>query len=310
MASSQVIHAVVEGLTRRRRRWRVDCLDRPGPGIDAPALARNFEGVARMSDRSQSTSRTDVIAFPIAPATDAASVAAADLDEIVAIAADLEEVVDGRRERARRVFDVAAATAGLAVLAPVMALVAIGIKLDSRGPIFYAQDRVGINRRRRERRGLRAGDGRRQIVNAGRPFRIYKFRTMRTDAEVGGPQWATSGDPRITRVGRVLRKTRLDEIPQFWNVLQGDMTLIGPRPERPFFVNILQKEVPHYSKRLLVKPGITGMAQVNHKYDDSIESVRIKVKWDLRYIRSQGARSDLRILLRTIRTVLTGEGAC
>ncbi len=88
------------------------------------------------------------------------------------------------------------------------------------------------------------------------------------------------------------------------------MTLIGPRPERPFFVNILQKEVPHYSKRLLVKPGITGMAQVNHKYDDSIESVRIKVKWDLRYIRSQGARSDLRILLRTIRTVLTGEGAC
>jgi len=263
-----------------------------------------------MSERSQSTSRTDVIAFPVAPATDAASVAAADLDEIVAIAADLEQVVDARRERARRVFDVAAATTGLVVLAPVMALVAIGIKLDSRGPIFYAQDRVGINRRRRERRGLRAGDGRRQIVNAGRPFRIYKFRTMRTDAEVGGPQWATSGDPRITRVGRVLRKTRLDEIPQFWNVLQGDMTLIGPRPERPFFVNILQKEVPHYSKRLLVKPGITGMAQVNHKYDDSIESVRIKVKWDLRYIRSQGARSDLRILLRTIRTVLTGEGAC
>jgi lipopolysaccharide/colanic/teichoic acid biosynthesis glycosyltransferase len=263
-----------------------------------------------MAERSPSTSVTDVIALPIGTIAEIGVAAPLDQEEIAAMAEDLESVVDARRARLRRAFDVGVAVTGLLVLAPVMATVALAIKLDSRGPVLYAQDRVGINRRRRERRGARAGDGRRRVVNAGCPFRIYKFRTMRTDAEAGGPQWAKYGDPRITRVGRVLRLTRLDEVPQFWNVLRGDMTLIGPRPERPFFVNILQKEVPHYSKRLLVKPGITGMAQVNHKYDDSIESVRTKVKWDLRYIRSQGLQSDLRILLRTVRTVLTGEGAC
>jgi lipopolysaccharide/colanic/teichoic acid biosynthesis glycosyltransferase len=263
-----------------------------------------------MAETSQTTQITDVIPLPVGTPAGAPSAIEAETDEIQSMAADLESVVDARGARLRRAVDVTVAAAGLVALSPVMALVALGIKLDSRGPILYAQDRVGINRRRQERRGVRAADGRRRIVHAGRPFRIYKFRTMRTDAEAAGPQWAKNGDPRITRVGRVLRKARLDEIPQFWNVLRGDMTLIGPRPERPFFVNILQKEVPHYSKRLLVKPGITGMAQVNHKYDDSIESVRTKVKWDLRYIRSQGPKSDLAIIARTIRTVLTGEGAC
>lgn len=263
-----------------------------------------------MADRSHNTSTTEVIPLHVATQAEIVRLPHPEYDEIQAMAEDLEELVDMRQARLRRAVDVAAATAGIVVLAPVMAVVALAVKMDSRGPVFYAQDRVGINRRRRERRTNRPADGRRRVVNAGRPFRIYKFRTMRTDAESGGPQWAKYGDPRITRTGRVLRKTRLDEIPQFLNVLRGDMTLIGPRPERPFFVNILQKEVPHYSKRLLVKPGITGMAQVNHKYDDSIESVRTKVKWDLRYIRSQGLASDARIVLRTIRTVLTGEGAC
>lgn len=263
-----------------------------------------------MAERSQTTSLTEIVPLDPAAARSAALETDPHNEEILAIAEDLEDVVDRRGIDLRRWFDVGAAAIGLVSLTPIIALVAIAIRLDSRGPVLYAQDRVGINRRRRERRGARLHEGRRRIVNAGRPFRIYKFRTMRIDAEAAGPQWATSGDPRITRVGRVLRKTRLDEIPQFWNVLRGDMSLIGPRPERPFFVNILQKEVPHYSKRLLVKPGITGMAQVNHKYDDSIDSVRIKVKWDLRYIRSRGARSDFHILLRTVRTVLTGEGAC
>jgi lipopolysaccharide/colanic/teichoic acid biosynthesis glycosyltransferase len=232
-------------------------------------------------------------------------------DDYDAVAEDLEHIVDGRRPRLRRAFDVTASAGALLVLSPVLLAVAIGIKLDSRGPVFYTQDRIGINRRRGPRRSSgRGGAGRRVIHNAGRPFQIFKFRTMRIDAEAAGPQWARSNDPRITRFGAFLRKTRLDEVPQFINVLRGEMTLIGPRPERPFFIDILQSEIPHYSKRLLVKPGITGLAQVNNGYDDSIESVRRKIAWDLRYIRGQGARADLRIVAKTIRTVLTGEGAC
>jgi lipopolysaccharide/colanic/teichoic acid biosynthesis glycosyltransferase len=232
-------------------------------------------------------------------------------EDLEAIAEDLERLVDARRERLRRTFDVVAAAAALLVLAPVLLVVALAIKLDSPGPVFYVQDRIGQNRRRSERRlGARAAAGRRVVINAGRPFRIWKFRTMRQDAEAAGPQWARTADPRITRVGRFLRKTRLDEVPQFINVLKGDMTLIGPRPERSFFIQILEAEIPHYSKRLLVKPGITGLAQVNNGYDDSVESVRKKVSWDLRYIRGRGLRTDLEILAKTVRTVLTGEGAC
>jgi lipopolysaccharide/colanic/teichoic acid biosynthesis glycosyltransferase len=232
-------------------------------------------------------------------------------DELEAMAEDLEGMVDRRRERLRRLFDMTAASLAVIVLAPVMLLVAIAIRLDSPGPIFYTQDRIGINRRRRERRtDRRRVDGRRTLVSAGRPFRIWKFRTMRPDAEAGGPQWAQARDPRVTRVGRFLRKTRLDEIPQFFNVITGDMTLIGPRPERSFFIKMLESEVPHYSKRLLVKPGITGFAQVNNGYDDSVESVKRKVAWDLRYIRGQSLVTDCRILLKTVRTILTGDGAC
>jgi len=232
-------------------------------------------------------------------------------DELEAMAEDLEGLVDHRAARLRRAFDITVSTLALTVLAPVMLLVALAIRLDSPGPIFYTQDRIGINRRRRERRGdSRRSHGRRTVVHAGMPFRIWKFRTMRPDAESGGPQWAQAGDPRITRVGRFLRKTRLDEVPQFFNVILGDMTLIGPRPERSFFIKMLESEIPHYSKRLLVKPGITGFAQVNNGYDDSVESVRRKVAWDLRYIRRQGLRTDLRILAKTVRTILTGDGAC
>lgn len=232
-------------------------------------------------------------------------------DVLEILAEDLERVVDGRRATVRRTLDIAASCAALAVLSPVLLLVAVGIKLDSRGPVFYTQDRIGINRRRGERRrDARSADGRRVLVHAGRPFRIWKFRTMRQDAESAGPQWAREQDPRITRFGRFLRQTRLDEVPQFLNVLRGEMTLIGPRPERPFFINLLEEEIPHYRKRLLVKPGITGLAQVNNGYDDSIESVRKKVRWDLQYIRSRSPKSDLEILAKTVRTVVTGDGAC
>jgi lipopolysaccharide/colanic/teichoic acid biosynthesis glycosyltransferase len=267
-----------------------------------------------MSERSQVTTHSTAVVpiVPLRPQTGTRPEARPAIDEELEIyAADLEQLVDARASGLRRGADFLAAAAALAVLAPWMALIALAIKLDAPGPVFYTQDRVGINRRRGERRrGSRVSAGRRKIVNAGRPFRIVKFRTMRTDAEAAGPQWARTRDPRVTRVGSFLRKTRLDEVPQFWNVLCGDMTLIGPRPERPFFVNILEAEIPHYSKRLLVKPGITGMAQVNNGYDDSLDSVRKKVKWDLRYIRARGLRTDLAIVLKTIRTVLTGEGAC
>jgi len=252
-----------------------------------------------------------VTTAPIVPLPVAPSALPVLDEETAALAEDLEGLVDARSWTMRRIVDVAVASTALAVLAPVLGIVAIAIKLDSPGPVFYTQDRIGINRRRSERRrNARGADARRRVIHAGRPFKIWKFRTMRTDAEAAGPQWAKNGDPRITRVGRFLRKTRLDEVPQFLNVVHGDMTLIGPRPERAFFIHILENEVPHYRKRLLVKPGITGMAQVNSGYDDSIDSVRTKVRWDLRYIRRQGARADLAILARTVRTILTGDGAC
>ncbi len=226
--------------------------------------------------------------------------------------ANLDEVLR-RRERllnaiAKRVLDVAISTLALAVFALMLPVIALAIRLDSPGPIFYSQTRIGINRRRR-RIGTGLAVDRRKILQPGRPFRIHKLRTMRTDAESAGPQWAAKNDDRITRVGRFLRRTRLDEVPQFINVLRGEMSVIGPRPERLCFIHKLEKEVPHYRERLLVLPGITGLAQVVNGYDDSTESVRRKVELDRRYIREFGLLTDLKIIARTFRVVLSGEGA-
>jgi len=227
-------------------------------------------------------------------------------------APSLADIADHRLGRTVRLFkraiDIVSATAALLVFGALLPLIALAIRLDSPGPIFYSQTRIGINRRRRRVAGYGAAD-RRKVVQPGRPFRIHKLRTMRTDAEANGPQWAARVDTRVTRVGRVLRKTRLDEVPQFVNVLRGEMSLIGPRPERLCFIHKLEKEVPDYRDRLLVLPGITGLAQVINGYDDSTESVRRKVELDRQYIRSIGLGTDLRILLRTFRVVLTGEGA-
>lgn len=207
----------------------------------------------------------------------------------------------------KRVFDIAASLLGLVAFAVLFPFLAVAIKLDSPGSVFYSQDRVGINRRRRRVRADQ--QDRRKVLQPGRPFRIYKLRTMRNDAEASGPQWARQGDARITRVGRFLRKTRLDELPQLWNILKGDMSLIGPRPERLCFIHKLEKEVPFYHDRLLVKPGLTGLAQVRNGYDDSVESVCRKVEFDRQYIRRGGPLTEMGILLETVRVVIKGEGA-
>jgi lipopolysaccharide/colanic/teichoic acid biosynthesis glycosyltransferase len=222
-------------------------------------------------------------------------------------------------DRFRRAFDVVAAAGLLVLLLPVLLLTAALIRATSRGPILYRQTRVGLNLRAgRDRRAPvrrtvpqeRRRLDRRTIASAGRQFRIVKFRTMVEDAEAtGGPQWASKDDARVTRVGAFLRRYRLDELPQLVNILQGDMTFIGPRPERPFFVERFRRRIPGYTNRLCVLPGITGLAQVEHKYDESEEDVRRKLEYDLRYLRERRLVTDLRILGKTVVVVATGAGA-
>ncbi len=223
---------------------------------------------------------------------------------------------------AKRCLDILVSIVALAAFALLLPFLAVAIKLDSPGPIFYRQTRVGINRRHRERRRPRAVRGvadrrsgdptrdRRKVVAQGRIFEIIKLRTMYANSEPDGVRWAHKGDPRITRVGNFLRKTRLDEVPQFWNVLKGEMSVVGPRPERPPFIELLCDQVPGYLERLRFKPGITGLAQVELGYDTDIEGVQRKVDLDLGYIRGFNLWQDIKILLRTFSVVLTGKGAC
>ena len=219
---------------------------------------------------------------------------------------------------AKRVFDVAISVIALVLLAPILVIAAIAIKLDSPGPVFFAQERIGLNRRRGDRRFRsadigregRSGADRRKNLHPGRPFRIYKFRTMVQDAERCGPTLACAHDPRITRVGRIMRKARIDELPQFLNVILGDMSIIGPRPERSFFINKVRVEVPQFTMRLLVKPGITGLAQVENGYTSSIDEMGHKLFYDLKYIADFSIWQEIRILFKTVYVVVTGKGAC
>jgi lipopolysaccharide/colanic/teichoic acid biosynthesis glycosyltransferase len=237
------------------------------------------------------------------------------LPSTVSVASALREFSIGKA--AKRSLDIVCSLIGMIVLSPVFLLVGIAIKLDTAGPVLFTQLRTGQNRRKTTARNgdctfineRRKRDRRRKDLY-GRPFRVYKFRSMVDNAEKkSGPIWATADDPRITRVGAVLRKTRLDEFPQLVNVLKGDMSLVGPRPERPMFIESLSRDISDYPKRLDVKPGITGLAQVITGYDTSISSVRAKVKQDLRYIRSWTLLQDVKILLRTVIVVITGKGA-
>jgi lipopolysaccharide/colanic/teichoic acid biosynthesis glycosyltransferase len=222
--------------------------------------------------------------------------------------------------RMKRALDVCCAAGMLVLLSPVMLLVALAVKLTSPGPVLFRQIRTGLNLRgSRDRRaaGVDAGGAerrqkstdRRQAACYGRPFVLYKFRTMRIDAEKNGAQFATKGDPRVTPIGRFLRKSRLDELPQLWNVLRGEMSLVGPRPERPEFIERLSLEVPYYLLRLGIKPGLTGLAQVLNGYDNDIPGFRRKVALDLLYLHNCCLANDLEILIRTVGVVVTGKGA-
>ncbi|HEX6650594.1 MAG TPA: TIGR03013 family XrtA/PEP-CTERM system glycosyltransferase [Pyrinomonadaceae bacterium] len=171
---------------------------------------------------------------------------------------------------------------------PIVVITAALVKLESRGPVFYKQERVGKN---------------------GRPFVLMKFRSMRVDAETDGPVWATKGDARTTRIGRVIRKIRVDEIPQFWNILRGEMSFVGPRPERPHFVAQLAEEIPFYEQRHLIAPGLTGWAQIKYPYGASIEDARQKLQYDLFYIKNQSLILDAIIMFETIKIIMFGRGA-
>jgi sugar transferase (PEP-CTERM system associated) len=188
----------------------------------------------------------------------------------------------------KRLFDVVVSLIFVAITLPLIALIAIAIRIEGPGPIFYAQERVGLN---------------------GRRFLLMKFRSMSVNAETDGvPRWAAANDQRITRIGALIRKTRIDELPQVFNVLKGDMSFIGPRPERPFFVETLTKDIPYYGERHRVKPGISGWAQINYPYGASVEDAREKLTYDLYYVKNRSLFLDLVILLPTARVVLWPEG--
>ena len=193
------------------------------------------------------------------------------------------------RTAVKRIFDILCSSVLIILAAPVMLITAIVIKLESKGPVFYRQERVGFN---------------------SKPFLVTKFRSMRTDAEQDGkPRWATANDSRVTRVGNIIRLIRVDELPQLFNVLTGDMSLVGPRPERPFFVEQLTTEIPYYAVRHSIKPGVTGWAQVRYQYGSTIEDSQEKLQYDLYYVKNHSLFLDFVILIETVGVVLTGKGA-
>lgn len=187
----------------------------------------------------------------------------------------------------KRVIDICASSLAMLILAPVYAGLAIAVKAGSPGPVFYTQERIGYHQK---------------------PFKIYKFRSMRTDAEVSGPQLSEEDDPRITKIGHFLRKYRLDEIPQFWNVLKGDMSLVGPRPEREFYIRQIVEEAPYYTLLHKVKPGVTSWGMVKYGYAKSVKEMIERSKFDLLYLSNMSVLVDFKILLHTIKTVIMGKG--
>lgn len=189
---------------------------------------------------------------------------------------------------AKRAFDLFFGTLGLFLSAPIMCVVALAVRLDSKGPALYRQVRVGYK---------------------GKPFELLKFRSMRTDAEAAGAQWAQEDDPRVTRLGKFLRKYRFDELPQFFNVVRGEMSFVGPRPERPVFVEQLRQVIPFYDERHMVRPGLTGWAQVEYQYGSTIAHACRKLEYDLFYLMNLSILFDFVIAMKTVRILISGRGS-
>ena len=217
-----------------------------------------------------------------------------------------DEAAHPHHGHGNRLLNLLLALVALITLLPVLLIIALLVWTTSPGPVLYTQTRVGLNRRE----PLDASRNRRRERDmGGQPFTIYKFRTMRVDAEHGsGAVWAQQQDPRVTAIGRFLRQYRLDELPQLVNVLKGEMNIVGPRPERPTIFAELREHIAEYPLRQRAKPGITGLAQINHHYDRSLEDVRTKVHYDLEYIRRQSVAEDLRIMLKTLPVILLRRG--
>ncbi|MCM8901693.1 sugar transferase [Caldicoprobacter algeriensis] len=188
-------------------------------------------------------------------------------------------------EKIKRVMDIVLSLIGIIIAIPLMLIFGIAIKLESKGPVFYCQERVGKN---------------------GKVFMLYKLRSMYQNAEENGAKWAEKDDPRVTKVGRIMRKTRIDELPQLFNVLKGDMSIVGPRPERPIFTYQFNEQIPGFVNRLQVKPGLTGWAQVNGGYELGPAE---KLEYDLYYIENRSILMDIKIMLKTVKVILTGKGA-
>ena len=204
-----------------------------------------------------------------------------------------------------RVLNIVVAAIGLVLAAPLMLLIAVAIRLTSRGPVLYKQTRIGW-----DRRAGRAPSNEDSRLNdlGGKPFTMYKFRTMVDAAETDSKEiWATPRDKRVTPIGKILRVTRLDELPQLWNVVAGDMNIVGPRPERPTIFAELRVAIPHYHLRQRVRPGITGWAQINQAYDTSVDDVRRKVEFDLEYLRTRSVARDISIMARTVPIMVSGK---
>lgn len=210
-------------------------------------------------------------------------------------------------ERMVRLLNVAVAAIGLLLTLPLQLVIAVLVKLSSPGPVLFSQPRVGIDRRRGtptpEQRSRRKRD------YGGRLFQIYKFRTMVQNETSTSQVWASEDDPRVTRIGAILRRYRLDELPQLWNVLKGDMNIVGPRPEQPEIFQDLREQVAAYQRRQRVLPGITGLAQVSHHYDRSVDDVRTKVRYDLEYIHRRSLVEDLRIMAKTLPVMVGKKGS-
>ncbi|HSM85967.1 MAG TPA: exopolysaccharide biosynthesis polyprenyl glycosylphosphotransferase, partial [Candidatus Limnocylindrales bacterium] len=188
----------------------------------------------------------------------------------------------------KRGMDIAASLIGIALTLPLMGLVALAVLLETGKPVFFRQKRVGLN---------------------GEQFEMLKFRSMRQDSETSGPRWAADGDSRITRVGSFIRKYRLDELPQFFNILHGEMSLVGPRPEQPYFCRMLEEKLPFFAQRHTVRPGVTGWAQIKYQYGSSIEDAKRKLELDLFYIKHLSIGLDMAVIFETVKVILLGKGA-